>query len=499
MASTNVASMEVSKEDIAMELACSFVKKYNINAEAMLKLADHLDEKEVKSQVPIVSFPKLVEMLLDVNREVPGWLTVSDVRLNHYTSLQFRIIIKVVEARYWLGETEQVLEHLLTWRIVFALPRNVHRQMMSKKDFQTIGSWKVFEYHHYSFGKAMLPYFYEDMPDSYKSLRETYFPDGIDDAMPAFRKHELQARAAIIKLEKRIKLLRDAKAITDDCSLQTKSHRMMFETTKAIMKTTYMADRWEQFTKTQKEYYQLPGVDVGLPYGVNLHTDYETNRAFVIENPQQRFEPFWWTVDALYGPIRWRPGSPWIDFLRNIRQDHPAFRTMRVSDLKPKEKPDEEDAGANDDSSDADLPPVEVRIPDSVASSFMYYASMYQFYKAQYDVNDPNGVTRPITYTDKQAERVAKRLSDGTGEPWWKVCKFEDPDEEMIDMAIPDIHQMTGRPRFDALGNLRFDYMGAVLRELKTGSPVSYYTLEQNMVTHRRNCDDDTPYGEDLQ
>jgi hypothetical protein len=57
---------------------------------------------------------------------------------------------------------------------------------------------------------------------------------------------------------------------------------------------------------------------------------------------------------------------------------------------------------------------------------------------------------------------------------------------------------MHGRPRFDALGNLRFDYMGAVLLELKTGRPVWNFREEQDMAVSRRGCDDDTPLGQDL-
>jgi hypothetical protein len=372
-----------------------------------------------------VTFPELVKILSDVDCEIPDWVTVSNNRLNEYTSPQFRIIIKLIEARFWLGATEHHLNLLAIWDIAFGFPRSVHRQMTNKKDFEMIGTLKGAQATQYSFAKAMIPRFYEDMPDCYKSLRQTYFPDGIDDAFPAFRKYQLEARAAVIKLQKRIKLLKEAKAITDDCTLHTKSHRAMFETTKAIVKTTNLANRWEQKTKAQKEYFQLPGVDLGLPYGHELRVEYEFNIAFAFVQHPQTNRYYWSVVDALYTPIRWRPGTPWIDFLRNVRQDHPAFRIMDDVDLKPKadepdqqhdvdgessneessdeESSDEESSGEDEDSEDDEDsneearkkykgPPIELRIPSSVAAAFNYYASLYQFYDSQYNENDPNAL-----------------------------------------------------------------------------------------------------------
>ncbi|KAF3000008.1 hypothetical protein E8E14_003075 [Neopestalotiopsis sp. 37M] len=529
MESTQAAKMEVSKEDLVMELARSIVKEYNLDVLGMLKLADALDEIEIKNTVPPVTFPELVKILSDVDSEIPDWVTVSNNRLNEYTPPQFRIIIKLIEARFWLGATEHHLNLLAIWDIAFGFPRSVHRQMMSKKDFEMIGTLKGTQATQYSFAKAMIPRFYEDMPDCYKSLRQTYFPDGIDDAFPAFRKYQLEARAAVIKLQKRIKLLKEAKAITDDCTLLVKSQRAMFETTKAIVKTTNLANRWEQKTKAQKEYFQLPGVDLGLPYGHEVYTDYDVPRAYVLAGDLQNDGPnYWFPVDAIYTPIRWRPGTPWIDFLRNVRQDHPAFRVMY--DLKSKadepgehhdvdrESSDEEssDEESSDEDEDEDIdegedvneearkkykgPPIELRIPSSVAAAFNYYATMYQFYDSQYNENDPNALSRPKTYTKKEAKAVAKRLSEGTGEPWWKVTKFDDIQESTIQTRLPNHLELTnGRPRFDALGNLRFDYMGAVLLELKTNRPVWHFREEQDMAVSRRGCDDDTPLGQDLQ
>lgn len=52
MESTQAAKMEVSKEDLVMELARSIVKEYNLDVLGMLKLADALDEIEIKNTVP---------------------------------------------------------------------------------------------------------------------------------------------------------------------------------------------------------------------------------------------------------------------------------------------------------------------------------------------------------------------------------------------------------------------------------------------------------------
>lgn len=56
-----------------------------------------------------------------------------------------------------------------------------------------------------------------------------------------------------------------------------------------------------------------------------------------------------------------------------------------------------------------------------------------------------------------------------------------------------------GRPRHDACGNLRCDYISAILNELRTGQWTSWYkTVLKARFWKGGGCDDHTPLGYDL-
>ncbi|KAK6068934.1 hypothetical protein SCUP234_02927 [Seiridium cupressi] len=471
-----------STEFILLELANTVVEEHNLSVESMLRLADTLDELHVDAHIPCITFPNLIHMLSDVDHEVPQWLAASDAKLDQYKASQFNAVVKLVEARYWLGNAEQKFERLWAWQIVFGQPRHVHRQMMNKCDAQRLMDLKGSR-GKFTFTTSLPEYCYEDFPDAYKILRDTCFPHAIDDAMPVFIKHFCQAKTAVLKLEKRINALERAGVTSKTCTLYTKSRNLIDQAGLSLDKTLAMAQRWHAATKRQKEYFQLPGVNIGLPYGYNIFTEYDENKAFVIHSPVDGGMTHWDSVGPLYTPIRWRPGSAWIDYFRNIRQDHPVMRRFDTDDLKKDLVPHK------------DVPlPYEMRLPQSIVSIWMYFARMYDNYENKFAKNGP--LNDPAKTKDQLAVQ-AKRLSEATGEPFWHVRGMQ-IEYGSISMFFPENPSLAGRPRYDALGNLRFDYMGAILRELKTGHPPKDHRTQQSIAVLRADCDGDAKMGKDL-
>lgn len=292
--------------------------------------------------------------------------------MDRYRANQFNAVIKLIEARYWLGSAEQVPEHIWPWQIVFGQPRHVHRQVMSKRDAQNLVKLPGLR-GHYSFTNHLPKSYYEDFPDAYKILRDTSFPHGIDDAIPAFVKHFCRSKTAVSKLRKRINALLKAGVIRRTCKIFLKAQKVIADAESIIRKTMTMAQRWHAATKKQKEYYQLPGVDLGLPYGTNVFAEYDSNKAFVIHTPRESEggNTHWDAIGPIYTPIRWRPGSAWLDYFRNTRQDHPLMRHFKVDDLEK----------------DADLyrtlpGPYDMRLPQSFVNIWMHYARMYDSYES---------------------------------------------------------------------------------------------------------------------
>lgn len=318
-----------------------------------------------------ITFPHLVHQLSDTDCAVPDWLAASETKLEEYKASQFNAIVKLVEARYWLGNAQQIFDRLWAWQIVFGQPRHVHRQMMSKSDAQSLASLPG-PRGKYSFTTSMPQHYFEDYPDSYKLLRESSFPNGIDDAIPAFIKHYCLLGITVFKLRKRITALYRVGIISRGCKLFTKSQELIVGAESMVKNTMCMAQRWHAASKMQKEYYQLPGVDLGLSYGTKIFTEYDANKAFVVHTPVQgeSGQTHWDSVGPLYTPIRWRPGSAWLDYFRNTRQDHPIMRHFDINDLK-------RDKGIPRDISG----PYEMRIPQAIVPIWMHYARMYDGYE----------------------------------------------------------------------------------------------------------------------
>ncbi|KAH8196014.1 hypothetical protein TruAng_009821 [Truncatella angustata] len=471
-----------STEEILLKLAMAIAKEHDLSVESLLNLAETLEALHLDATVPYITFPNLVLLLSNTSYEVPGWLAASESRLDQYTAKQFNAIVKLVEARYWLGDAENMLEQIEAWEVVFGYPRHVHRQMLSKRDAKALVDLKG-PRGNFSFTIGLPEYHFEDFPDCLKALRDMYFPTGIDDAIPAFTKHYCRAKTASFKLRKCVDRLERAGVVSRTCTLYAKSQKIFNDD--LVDKTMSMAQRWHAATKKQMEYYQLPGVNLGLPYGPSVFAEFDGNRAFVIHTPLDGGNQHWDSIGPLYTPIRWRPGTPWLDYFRNTRQDHPMMRHFDVEDLH-------KCAGLG-----KNIPrPYEMRIPQSIVNIWLHYARMYDSYENNYAQND-GSLAGPEKTKDELAKQ-AKRLSDATGEPYWHVREIG-IEYGTVSMYFPHNTLLAGRPRYDALGNLRFDYMGAILKELRTGHPSRDHRTTQSMALLRADCEDDTEMGRDLE
>ncbi|KAI4593606.1 hypothetical protein KJ359_009090 [Pestalotiopsis sp. 9143b] len=459
------------------------------------------DDPDIDKNEPLVPFPDMCEYMCDLDRELPDWLTSPANRAQNYTDKQFYVISVMAEARYWVGKAKDSNEQLKAWQIVFGLPRNVHAQMMNKSDAIVISKWLNVAMNYCSFADGIPRYFFEDMPDSYKQLRDTHFPTGIDDALPVYFKHMKEGEVAVAHLRRRESWLAKNYPSMMNTTLYRESHNVLFEMTKTLLKNYYMSEKWNNFTKSQKQYYQLPGVDHGLSYGENFHMKFDTNKPWVMVHPQGQQRPFWREVDSDFTPVRWQVGSAWMDFLRNIRQDHPALRTFDERDLEcPLEHHTKENPG-----------PMEMRMPPVLLEM------VFEYNKLELDccAADPSWV-RP---SEEQAAVVEQRLAKGTGENWaipgrWDDVAEDDEsgDDESGDESEDDERTtiklrvvlssepvIVGRPRHDACGNLRCDYISAILNELRTGQWTSWYkTVLKARFWKGGGCDDHTPLGYDL-
>ncbi|KAI0153507.1 hypothetical protein BJ166DRAFT_594667 [Pestalotiopsis sp. NC0098] len=452
----------------------------NTNWEMMYPMVR--DDPSIDKSEPLVPFPDICEYMCDLDRELPDWLTSPANRAQNYTDKQFFVISVMAEARYWVGEAKNSNEQLKAWQIVFGLPRNVHAQMMNKSDAITISKWKNIAMNDCSFADGIPWYFFEDMPDSYKQLRDTYFPNGIDDALPVYFKHMKDGEVIVAHLRRRMSWLAQTCPGMMDTTLFKESHTVLFEMSKTLLKNYHMSEKWNNFTKSQKQYYQLPGVDHGLAYGEQFHIQFDSNKPWLMVHPQGQQRPFWQQLDSDSTHVRWQVGSAWMDYLRNIRQDHPILRTFDQKDLEfPLVHHTEENPG-----------PMEMRMPPVLLKMAKKYIKLqFECCVSETSFTEPS---------EKEAAAVGQRLAKGTGENWLIPGRWDAKRTTMLlRVVFPNKPVIEGRPRYDGFGNLRCDYISAILRELRNGKWTSRYKKYLKATVWKGGgCDDDTPLGYDL-
>ncbi|KAI1865257.1 hypothetical protein JX265_008304 [Neoarthrinium moseri] len=461
-------------EDLLLDLGAKIAHEHNLGVSALEQLADALDGNGLclnDVAVPAVDFPTLVQLLLDITYDVPEWLAVSDERLKRYTEDEFKIVIKLIETRFWLGDAERTLDQLWSWQVVFGRSRQEHRQLISKSDIDGIDKMKG-PAGYYTFLSSITNVFYDDYPDSYRLLREKFFPRGIDDAIPAFIKHYRQAKTAVRKLRKRYLYL-GMVGVDKGGSLYMRSRDLLLHGEMFLEQVMGSAQLWRETTKKQNEYYQLPGVNMGLPYGTTAFTDYSLGKTYVIH--QGGIKNHWDGHGDEYTPLRYQQGSPWGDWFRNVMHARGTMTRIEATDLKNK----------GIDAYKTAPGPYELRLPQAICPIWMHFGRMYSNYEAIYSgftiVHPRSSMLEGPVKTEEELAEQAEQLSDGTSEPYWHVrkIKFQYAKLEMLFARNP---LLAGRPRFDGMGNLRFDYMGVILRELTTGHRFMDYRVKQSCI-----------------
>lgn len=322
-------------------------------------------------------FPKLVEILSDVNEDIPEWLAASETQLLRYSEAEMDLIIQFIETRFWRGDLERHMASLWLWNIVFGAPRQDHRVMADKADVQDARSVIRRPRGIFSFMSIISDKYYDDYDTGCKTLRAAYFPNGIDYAIDGFVKHYREIKKAIRKLRKRCGFLLGDKGINVESSLMSSSLLLAAEAEEMLDKMMKVAVRWNHNTKRQKEYFQLPGVSIGLQYGEKVYVDYEEDVAYVnhlLDNGTDH----WDSHGPIHTPVRWLPGSPWRDWLHNVQQPQPAI--CRQTDYRSRgEKPCDDNTG-----------PYEVRTPQNAWPLLLHFARLY--FDAEIELKEVNTV-----------------------------------------------------------------------------------------------------------
>jgi hypothetical protein len=311
-----------------------------------------------------VPFSKLVEILSDVNKDIPEWLAASEAQLLRYSETDMDLVIQFIEARFWRGDLDRHLASLWLWNVVFGAPRQDHRVMADKTEVQDARNSIRGFCGRFSFMSVISDKYYDDYEPGYKTLRETYFPDGIDYAIDGFVKHYRQIKKAIRKLRKRCCFLLEDKGIDVETTLISSSLLLAAEAQEMLDRMMKVAVRWNHNTKRQKEYFQLPGVSLGLHYGDKVYVDYELDFAYVnhrVADGSDHWDPH----GPIHTPVRWLPGTPWRDWLHNVKQPQPAI--YRQGNYKDRgAKPCEGNTG-----------PYEFRLPQNAWPLLLHIGRLY--------------------------------------------------------------------------------------------------------------------------
>ncbi|KAH8662054.1 hypothetical protein BX600DRAFT_465472 [Xylariales sp. PMI_506] len=242
------------------------------------------------------------------------------------------LIIALIETRFWLGDTERRLGQLWPWEVVFGLPRDAHRQMVHRSDVQDLRKFKI-RRGYVTWLCAVSNTYYENLPSSYKTLRETYFPKGIDDAIPSFIKQYNLAQNSACRLQSRCALLVNS-GIKKEAPLVQRASKSASKLLSFLDRIMQLTQLWHADTKRQLEYRKLPGVT-------------------------------WDQYGPIYTPIRWTPGIPWLDWLCNVQQ--PRFHLERHTDYrKPGTEPHSTTPGA-----------FEVRLCQSICPIWVHFGRMH--------------------------------------------------------------------------------------------------------------------------
>ncbi|RYP77814.1 hypothetical protein DL771_000911 [Monosporascus sp. 5C6A] len=423
---------------------------------------DQLDSIfSVDEQFP---FECLVQILSDPEVEVPEFLATSEAALQQYSDEEMGTILLLVEARFWFQALETHVTYFCYWDVVFSVPRHAHKTMASDND---IRAWTALYMpcHFYSFDKTAVMLSkrerLEDYGEGYAVLRDTYFPGGIDDAVEGFIRHYKKVRKALGKLRYRCLLLMGRPEVPSDSEVVLESLSLIYRVEASLPGMVKRARQWKKATVFDRKKHQLPGADLGLVYGETVFVDFlqrPTPVTFVLNDDPAKWEGY---GDG-HGPITLGPGIAWGNWICNVAQERFAKKLHSkdsLLDIHP------EPAGRG-------RTRFEMHLPHGVTKLLSHFNATYV--AANNAMN--KAMPRPEEKRDENGRAMA--LSRSTGMHYWNVRPYK---KGIFDfqLLIGNNPYLRSRPIYDGAGNLRLDFMNALLHELVHGTNPSGFRHEE--------------------
>ncbi|KAK8024032.1 hypothetical protein PG993_012098 [Apiospora rasikravindrae] len=401
------------KEEQLLAFAHNIAIEHGLDTDDMLSLADDLfngTTKEtsypgdVNSLAP--AFDDLVLHMSKIDEQIPEWIGKTTVL--PFSDYQLEVVLLLIEARFWHGLLTKHLSSFWHWRVVFGSAWPVHRQAVSQE--RIAGFVQVMEKSSHKFlpwVDMISKHYEEDFGVGYEVLHRAYFPTGIEDVREGFQKHYKETKSAYLHLENRCHLIK--KYVIADSSL-FKACEDLLQEAKGLLRPVFkIAKIWGKNTRTQKEWWQLPGNTCGLTYGRMTRVDLSSNTyELSLREDDGKFP--WRSYCEHQTPIRMEKGSPWRNFLCNQRQ--PDLTTVRRYSVDDSTEELDEQEG-----------PLQIILPQSLYPIWLKHQVKYR--AAERELGESQGGTKQ-TSTPKK-----------------------------------------GRPRFDATHSLRLDYLNAALKDLR--------------------------------
>ncbi|RYP07148.1 hypothetical protein DL764_002695 [Monosporascus ibericus] len=410
-------------------------------------------------------FGWLVHILSDPEVEVPEFLATSEATLQRYSDEEMETILLLVEARFWFQALESHVTYFCYWDVVFSAPRHAHKTMASDDD---IRAWTALyaPRHFYNFDKTAVMLSkrerLEDCGEGYAVLRNTYFPRGIDDAVEGFIRHYKKVRKVLGKLRYRCSLLMGRPGVPSDSEVVLESLSLIYRVEASLPGMVKRARQWKKTTVFDRKKHQLPGADLGLVYGKTVYVHFlqlPTPVAFVKNQGPARWEGY---GDG-YGPITLGPGIAWGNWICNVAQERFArqlYSKYSPLDIHP------EPAGRG-------RTRFEMHLPHGLTKLLSHFNATYTA------ANNAMNRAMPRPEEDKcDANERAMALSRSTGMHYWNVRPHK---KGIFDyqLLIGDNPYLRNRPIYDGAGNLRLDFMNALLHELVHGTKPSGFRHEE--------------------
>ncbi|KAI3341067.1 hypothetical protein F4824DRAFT_516294 [Ustulina deusta] len=477
--------MASSFDEALTEYASSIIEQLDLQEDDIIKLievleADENSPEESATNVAL-SFGKLVDILSSPKNPMPEYLTKDESALAVYTDEQMDLIVALIQARYWFAEVDRLSEYFWHWGRIFSVPRQAHREANGVV-VQNVGA--VARLGSPNTWVNLLPRGALDCAGPwYDALKKKYFPRGIDDAIPGFMRHYVSLqdsltalRGTLIELRKRWVRVQPwwqgqtheaLQRLSRECDRLTRMEPL-------LARNIDLARKWFRESANRLERAQLPGDIFGLRYGKYVTVNYFSGE--VMEKvPTDEGKLFWKMTDARFNPIRMRPnrpGSPWCDWFANQRR--PDYKTSLMGDHFP-------ELSEPRDSADQNSPePIKILLPHAVLDIARHFDTIFDFERGR--LATIAGGQPEVELSSKEHERRAKAISKATGEPYWRVRCYENY-QETHELGYAQNPALKYRPIYDGAGNIRLDYMDAILHEITYGvQPADYRSVFEVIV-----------------